>query len=339
MDEGGRDREKRMRMNLNRGGKSGLRIAAAVAALILPGLAKGAPYYWSGDQASSGTVNSPINGSWSSGSTANWYQDPTGATTYGVGVNPASANTTSVFFGGDSGTNSYKVSANAGITINNIVLQDAAAVSNTLDFTLTGSSKLSMAAPSSGGSPVGFQQTGSANWNFTNGGGATAPMRFSNSASVTGNGSGNITFSTPFATNGSAENFTVNETGGAVITFAVSNGSMVGAGKTWTIQNGIVDFQNSSAFGNTTGSAVSFTGGTVESTTGTTLGNYSGGITFGGNFVLGGPANWSMGSSPVTVASTANDRRKHGRNHRVRPSPAPLPARVESLWMLRARAN
>ena len=102
MDEGGRDREKRMRMNLNRGGKSGLRIAAAVAALILPGLAKGCAYYWSGDQASSGTVNSPINGSWSSGSTANWYQDPTGATTYGVGVNPASANTTSVFFGGDS---------------------------------------------------------------------------------------------------------------------------------------------------------------------------------------------------------------------------------------------
>ena len=161
-----------------------------------------------------------------------------------------------------------------------------------------------MAAPSSGGCPVGFQQTGSANWNFTNGGGATAPIRFSNSASVTGNGSGNITFSTPFATNGSPENFTVNETGGAVITFAVSNGSMVGAGKTWTIQNGIVDFQNSSAFGNTTGSAVSFTGGTVESTTGTTLGNYSGGITFGGNFVLGGPANWSMGSSAVSVAST-----------------------------------
>ncbi|HEX3355685.1 MAG TPA: PEP-CTERM sorting domain-containing protein [Tepidisphaeraceae bacterium] len=291
-------------MNFYRGGS--LKVAAAVAALIFPTLTKAAAitYYWSGDQASAGTVSSPIAGSWSSGSTANWFQDAAGTTTDGVGVNPASSSSTQIYFGGDPGHNAYKVSGNSGITINNIVLQDNAAVTDTLDFTLTGSAKVSLAAPGTMGAPaVGFQQTGSANWSITDSGGATAPLRFSNSASVTGNGSGNVTFSAPMASNGTPVNFTVNESGGATVAFTVSNSNMVGTAKTWTIQNGIVDFQNSTAFGGTA-YIVSLSGGTVESTTGTTLSTYTGGITLAGNVAFAGPVNWSLGSSAVAVAAT-----------------------------------
>jgi hypothetical protein len=261
--------------------------------------AHAALYYWSGDQASGGSVSNPITGTWSSATTSNWYQDAAGTMPYGVGVNPASAATTQIQFGGAGGSSAYSVAGNSAITINNITFDDLSTVTDTLNFTLTGSTKLAMSTNGSIG--AGFVQLGSANWVILNGGAANAPVRFNNSFSISGTGSGNITLGVPMANNGSsAINFSVNETGGATIVISGNNGSLAGSTKTFTLTNGTVDFQNSQALGNLA-SAVNLNGGTLESTTGTTLGTYTGGINFGSTFALGGSANWSLGAGGVNV--------------------------------------
>ncbi|MGA2441382.1 MAG: hypothetical protein ABSH08_10505, partial [Tepidisphaeraceae bacterium] len=209
--------------------------AFAAAALAVSNSAQAALYYWSGDQASGGSVSNPISGTWSSSTTANWYQDAAGTTTWGVGVNPASSTSTQVQFGGASGSAAYTVSANSAVTINNIILDDLASVTDTLNFTLTGSAKLAMSTGTVG---AGIVQSGSANWSILNGGAANAPIRFNNSASISGAGSGNIDLATPLANNGSAVNFSINETGGSTITLPASNTSVGGSGKTFTLTNG-----------------------------------------------------------------------------------------------------
>ena len=223
----------------------------------------------------------------------------------GPGVAPASAAGTDVFFGGAVGSSAYAVAGNAGPTMSTIVLQDAAAVTDTLNMTLTGSSKITMV---SGGSfSPGIQQNGASNWNINNGGGASAPIRFSNSFTIGGSGSGNVNIATPFAAS-SAVNFTINESGGATIALMVSNSNVTGTQKLVSLQNGLVDFQNSSALG-ATSFAITLNGGGLESTTGTTLSTYTGndggalaaGITLGGNMTFAGPVNWSLGASAVAL--------------------------------------
>ena len=279
----------------------GIRIGALASALLAAaGSAHAALYYWSGDQSSGGSVADPISGTWSSSTTANWYQDAAGTTSYGVGVNPASATTTQVQFGGAAGSAAYTVAGNSNITINNITFDDLATVTDTLNFTITGSNKLAMSTNGSTG--AGFVQDGSANWVILNGGAANAPVRFNNSFSISGTGSGNITLGIPMANNGSAINFSVDETGGATIAITASNTNVAGSGKAFTLTAGTVDFQNGLALG-AAASAVDLNGGTLESTTGTTLSNYTGGINFGAAFGFGGPVNWSLGSGAVSVAA------------------------------------
>ena len=163
----------------------------------------------------------------------------------------------------------------------------------------------------SGGSfSPGIQQLGAATWNINNGGGASAPIRFSNSPTIGGSGSGNINIATPFRRQQRPVNFTINETGGATIALMASNSNVTGTGKIWAVQAGMVDFQNSTSLG-ATSFAINLTGGGLESTTGTTLSTYTGtgGITLGGNMTFGGPVKWSLGDerpspSPGSVPSS-----------------------------------
>jgi hypothetical protein len=273
----------------------------AAAAMIIPQLAQASIYYYSGDQPT-GTVSNPISSSWANASTADWYQDPAGTTTWGTGVDPASSTSTQVEFGGASGSAAYTVSANSAITLNNITLDDLASVTDTLNFTLTSSAKIAFASGTSGPS---LTQDGSADWDITNGGGANAPIRFSNSFTINGTGSGNITIATPLANNGGSENFTVNETGGSTIAFTANNSNFGASGKSFTIEAGTVDFQNGAALG-ATSLGVSLAGGALESTTGNTMATYSGGVTLGSAFTFTGPVNWSLGSSAVGVAGISS---------------------------------
>lgn len=270
-------------------------------AFAVSGPARAAIYYWSGDQSSGGSVNTPISGTWAA-STANWYQDAAGTMTWGAGVSPASSTATFAEFGGTSGSTSYTVSANSAITLNNITLDDAASVTDTINFTFGSSNKLAFASGASG--PT-LTQDGSANWDITDTGGATAPIRFSNSFTINGTGSGNITISAPLANNGGTENLTVNETGGATIAFTPNNSNFGSSGKLFTIQAGTVDFQNNEALGNSV-EGISLAGGALESTTGNTMITYTGGIALGTAFTFTGPVNWGLGSSAVSLAATSN---------------------------------
>jgi hypothetical protein len=287
-----------------------LRSASAFAAAVfaVSGSAQAAYYYWSGDQSSGGSVTNPITGTWPSSTTSNWYQDSAGTTPWGVGVSPASATTTQIQFGGAAGSSAYTVNAGAAITINNITLDDLASVTDTLNFTLTGSSKLAMSTntSTSPSTAAGFVQSGSANWNILNGGAANAPIRFNNSFTISGAGSGNIDLDVPLANNSSSStyNFSINETGGSTITLPVSNTSMGGSGKSFTLTNGTVDFQNGLALGNAA-MAVNLNGGTLQSSTGTTLSTYTGGINLGSAITFAGPVNWSLGAGAVSVAAAS----------------------------------
>jgi fibronectin-binding autotransporter adhesin len=269
-----------------------------VATLAISSTAKAqVSYFWSGSQAGSGTVGNPISGNWSPSTTADWYQDPNNTTSWGVGTAPTSSNDTEIFLGGNSTHASYTVDGNGTPDINSIYFQGTNPnVVDTLAFTLTGSSKVSMGTGTAG--PV-LEMDGSTSWAITDPGGATAPIRENNSVTVTGAGTGNLDIIAELANVSGADNFTVNETGGGTIAFAAAN-VMGGAGKSFTLTNGLVDFQNNQAFGVTTND-VNLNGGKLESTTGNTLTGYAGiGI---GNITLTGDVNYSLGSALVTLTA------------------------------------
>jgi fibronectin-binding autotransporter adhesin len=270
-----------------------------VATLAITSTAKAqVSYFWSGSQAGGGTVANPINGNWSGSTTANWYQDPNDVTSWGVGTAPANSDNTEIFLGGNSTHASYTSSENTAIDINSIYFEGTnPSVVDTLAFTLSGSSHTSLGTGTA--APV-LQMDGSTSWALTSPGGATAPLRFNNSDSIVGAGSGNLDIIAEMANaSSSGHNFTVNETGGGTIAFAAAN--VFGAsGDAFTLTNGLVDFQNNQAFGVTTND-INLNGGTLESTTGNTVTGYT--AINVGNIKFSGLGNWSLGSSPVNLVA------------------------------------
>jgi hypothetical protein len=273
-----------------------------VACLAVSRSANAAAYYWSGDQSSGGSVSNPISGNWSSSTTANWYQDAGGTTTYGVDVNPANSDATDLYLGGVAGSSAYTVSGNSAIDINGIYLEAVTTATDVLNFTLTGSNKVSFGTGGASGTagPV-IQQDGSTNWMITNTGGATAPIRMNNSMSVTGAGTGNVDIAAEIANVSSAKNFSVDETGGATIILSAAN-VFGGTGESFTLTAGNLDFQNNQALGVLTNS-VNLNGGSIMSSTGNTLSTYTA-VNIGGSVAFGGAVPWSLGASPVSLAAT-----------------------------------
>jgi hypothetical protein len=244
-------------------------------------------------------VANPASGNWNPSGTANWYQDPNDVTSWGSGVGPTSSDNTEIFLGGNSTHASYTATETTNPNINSIYFQGTNPnVVDTLAFQLAGSTHIAMGTGTA--SPV-MQMDGSTSWAITDPGGATAPLRFNNSPSVTGAGSGTLDIVAEMSNVSGAENFTVNETGGATIILAAAN-LMGGSGKAFTLTNGTVDFQNTQGLGSTSDN-ISLNGGALESTTGLTLKTYSGGVTLGGAVTFSGGVNWSLGSNPVVVAA------------------------------------
>ena len=316
---------------------AGLGVLAFATATALSGVASAAPYYYAGYDATNsvpGTVDSPVTGAFSVAGQNTFYADAAGTVAYGPGVGVAASGATEIYFGGTATTAAYTASGGSGTSQNNIgtlVLNANNPGTNTFNTTYSAAGKgcyqFNTNTTGSGGGPggavltPGIIQNGSANWTFGNSTNANAPLRLaSTSAVIGGSGSGNITIPFNFAANGTGS-LEVNLTGGASLIFAngttsptITNdfggGNNTSTFTNFTLTAGTVDFQkNTRPFGSAK-NQVRLNGGTLLSSTGTTVGEaYTGigavggtaGIVIGGNVTVGGSLAWGLGPSNVTL--------------------------------------
>ena len=286
-------------------------LLAAVASIAMVNAASAAQYFYGGfDGTNLGTPSNPVSGPSVSATNSTWYTDATGTIGWGANVGLPNSNLTEVFLGGAAGASNYTLTLPSATTsINVIVLQAANSGTNTIDFAHTGSNRLSLATPSPAQTfGASIQQQGSANWNFTNTVGASAALRFSNSFSIAGSGSGNISIPMILSNTSSAVNATVNLTGGSTLQLGGLNLFGGTTGQFFTLTNGGLDFTNARALGNAS-NQIRLNGGTIYSSNGSTLASYlgasagtAGGILIGGNVnFAGGSQAWSLGSALVTL--------------------------------------
>ncbi|MDB5328743.1 MAG: autotransporter [Phycisphaerales bacterium] len=286
-------------------------ILAAAASIAMVNTAPAAQYFYGGfDGTNLGTPSNPVSGPAVSATNSTWYTDATGATGWGANVGLPNSNLTEVFLGGVAGASNYTLTLPSATTsVNVIVLQAANSGTNTLDFAHTGSNRLALATPSPAQTfGASIQQQGSANWNFTNTVGASAALRFSNSFSIAGSGSGNISIQMILSNTSSAVNATVNLTGGSTLQLGGLNLFGGTSGQSFTLTAGTVDFTNTRALGNAS-NQIRLNGGTIYSSNGSTLATYlgasagtAGGVLIGGNVnFAGGSQAWSLGSALVTL--------------------------------------
>ncbi len=245
--------------------------AKIIAITVLSTLAEvdAAIYTWDG---SGGSSDTPTSGDWSAN--GNWD----GGTGPGAGNN-----TTTLSFGG-SGATSYASSNDISSTaFSNMILNSTATVNEYITGNI-------LTTNGAGVNPT-ITQNGSGGFNISNN------IYIAYSTIINGTGTGTLALTGNISGTGGLQ---INAANAVVV---LSGANTFGGGATrFALTSGTVDIQNSEALGlNTQGGSYGplLSGGTLESTTGVTLQNYTKGIAIQGDVTLGGESQWSLGTSAI----------------------------------------
>ena len=308
-------------------------LLAAVAAVSVPALARATAFYYGGYNDSvpvAGTPDLPVSGPFVVPGQVTFYSDAAGTQPNAAGTGFVTTGNTSaeLVLGGSSAATAYTAetpASSSAIAIRSIILLANNPGSDTLKLGFTSGGRYSIATGGTGtvntvgtGTPTiigaGIYQGGSSNWDFVNGGSANSPIRLQSNASISGPGSGNLSIPFNIASTAAAS-LGVNLTGGATLTLGGQNdfgtGNNTTSFSTFTLTAGTVNFTSIRPFGGAS-NQVNLNGGTLTSTTGTTITtNYAGigaaggtpGYVLGGTVTLAGTTSYSLGTSQFNLSA------------------------------------